>query len=92
MEILNFCSSLPHIWFNFKVECSLYSPVDRDGDLAKCGYNHFFAFLHGIWFLDEKSAVWENDTRLAFSESKMAAKMAADMTEIHFFAITFVII
>ena len=50
-----------------------------------CGYNHFFAFFDGIWSLDEKSAGWGNDNRLAFSESKMAAKMAANMTEIPFF-------
>ena len=47
-----------------------------------CGYNHFCAFLDGIWSLDENSAWWENANRLVFSESKMAAKMAVDMTEI----------
>ena len=65
-------------------ETCVSSPVDRHGDLAMCGYNHFFAFFDGIWSLDEKSAGWENATRLTFSESKMAAKMAADMTEIPF--------
>ena len=50
-----------------------------------CGYNPFFAFFDGIWCLDEKSTGWENVIRLAFSESKMAAKMATNMTEIHFF-------
>ena len=49
-----------------------------------CGYNHFFAFFDGIWSLDKNSAGWENATLLAFLESKMAAKMAADMTKITF--------
>ena len=62
------------------------------GTLQSVVTNIFLAFFDGIWSLDEKSAGWENATRLAFSESKMATKMAGDMTEIHFFAMTFAII
>jgi hypothetical protein len=44
--------------------------------LAMLVYNHFLVFFHSIWCLDEILAGWPLATRLAFSESKMAAKMA----------------
>ena len=44
--------------------------------------NHFFAFFDSSWWIDEILSGWELDVGLAFSESKMVAKMG-DTYNIH---------
>ena len=53
-----------------------YSPVAEAGTLQCLFTIFFFAFFDTTWGLDEKFVEWPPATRLAFSESKMAAKMA----------------
>ena len=42
---------------------------------AICGNNHFFAFFDSSWYVDKILPGWELAIGLAFSESKMAARM-----------------
>ena len=49
----------------------------RPGTLQCLVKNHFFAFFNSTWCVDEILPGWEVVVSLAFSESKMAAKMTA---------------
>ena len=42
---------------------------------AISGNNHFFAFFDSSWYIDRILPGWELAIGLAFSESKMAARM-----------------
>ena len=42
---------------------------------AISGNNHFFAFFDSSWYVDKILPGWELAIGLAFSESKMAARM-----------------
>ena len=52
-----------------------YSPVAGVLDLAMFCYNNFFAFFDRTWCQDEILPGWEVVAGLAFSQSKMAAKI-----------------
>ena len=58
-----------------------YSPVARPEHLAMFPYKHFWAFLISSYHLVTESTGCRLHTRLAFSKSKMADKMAAIMLE-----------
>ena len=59
--------------------------------LAIFGKNLFNAFFDSTWCVDEIKAGWEITSGLAFSESKMAAKMADTYNVDIYYIITFVI-
>ena len=71
-----------------KTSCS---PVDEPANLAMFVNNHFFTFFDSSWNLEEILTGWPLATRLAFSKSKMAAKMAAQLGQNQDFIITFVL-
>ena len=52
---------------------------------------HIIAFFDSTWCVDANKAGWEITSGLAFSESKMAAKMADMYTVDLYYIITFVI-
>ncbi len=58
---------------------STNSPVAWPWNLAMTGNNHFIAFFNSSYYLDEILSGWPLATRLAFSESKMAANMVAEL-------------
>ena len=54
-----------------------YSLAAKAVNHAIFGNNHFIAFCARYHPINEISGGWPHATRLAFSESKMAAKLAA---------------
>ena len=55
----------------------IYSPEAGELNLEMFGNNRFFAFLSWLDHQGQESGGCTSDTRLAFSQFKMASKMAA---------------
>ena len=57
--------------------CRLYSPVAEEPNLAMSGNNRFSAFFSSLYHVVQESVGCTDFQPLAFSEFKMASKMAA---------------